>query len=191
LLSKDDGNHALGDLTVSQNGDVFASDSMTPTIYKIDAKTDKLEVFLKSDSFASLQGLTFSPDEKYLFAADYSFGFFRIEMKTKNILQLAVEGDIAVLGTDGIYFHKGNLIAIQNGINPQRVVQFSLDPAFTKITGYKTLEANHADFNEPTLGVLNGDDFYFNANSQWEMVNEKGELKKDQLKEPVILRLKL
>ncbi len=191
LLSNSDGNHALGDLTLGRNGDVYASDSMSPAIYRIDAKTDKLEVFLKSDSFASLQGLTFSPDEKYLFAADYSLGFFRIEMENKNILQLPVEGDIAVLGADGIYFYKGSLIAIQNGINPQRVVQFSLDPTFSKITGYKTLEANHADFNEPTLGVLSGDDFYFNANSQWELVNEKGELKKDKLKEPVILRLKL
>lgn len=191
LLSNSDGNHALGDLTLNSNGDVYASDSMSPTIYRIDAKTDKLEVFLKSDSFASLQGLTFSPDEKYLFAADYSLGFFRIEMKTKNVLQLPVEGDIAVLGADGIYFYKGSIIAIQNGINPQRVVQFSLDPAFSKITGYKTLEANHADFNEPTLGVLSGDDFYFNANSQWELVNEKGQLKKEKLAEPVILRLKL
>jgi WD40 repeat protein len=191
LLSNDDGNHALGDLTLDQNGNVFASDSMSPTIYRVDAKTDKLEVFLKSDSFASLQGLTFSPDEKYLFAADYSLGFFRIEIKSKNILQLLPAENVAVLGADGIYFHKGNIIAVQNGINPQRVVEFLLDPGFTKITGCKILEANHADFNEPTLGVLNGDDLYFIANSQWELVNDKGELEKEKLREPVILHLKL
>jgi WD40 repeat protein len=191
LLSNEDGNHALGDLTVSKNGDVFASDSMSPAIYKIAAGTDKLEVFLKSDSFASLQGLTFSPDEKYLFAADYSLGFFRIDMSSKNILQLAPAANTAVLGADGIYFHQGSIIAIQNGVNPQRVVQFTLDPAFTKITGYKTLEANHADFNEPTLGVLNGNDFYFNANSQWAFVSDKGELDKEKLKEPVILKIAL
>jgi sugar lactone lactonase YvrE len=189
LLSNEDGNHALGDLVLKKNGDVFASDSVSPVIYKIGVKTDKLEVFLKSDSFASLQGLAFSPDEKYLFAADYSLGFFRIEMSGKNILQLS-PGNEAVLGTDGLYFHNGALLAIQNGINPQRVVKFSLDPAFTKLTGHITLEANHADFNEPTLGVLQGNDFYFIANSQWGLVNNKGELEKEKLREPVILHLK-
>lgn len=189
LLSNEDGNHALGDLVLNKNGDVFASDSISPSIYKIDVKTDKLEVFLKSDSFASLQGLAFSPDEKYLFAADYSLGFFRIEMSGKNILQLS-PGNEAVLGTDGLYFHNGALLAIQNGINPQRVVKFALDPAFTKITGHITLEANHSDFNEPTLGVLQGNDFYFIANSQWGLVNNKGELEKEKLREPVILHLK-
>lgn len=190
LVTAEDGKHALGDLVVSKNGDVYASDSISPIIYKIDSKTDKLETFLKSDSFSSLQGMTFSPDEKYLFVADYSLGFFRIEVSSKDLLLLS-PGDEAVLGIDGIYFHNGGLIAIQNGINPQRVVKFSLDPAFTKITGRKTLEANHADFNEPTLGFLHGNEFYFNANSQWELVNNKGELAKDKLKEPVILKLKL
>jgi hypothetical protein len=191
LLSNEDGNHALGDLTLSSRGDVYASDSMSPIIYKIDAKRDKLEVFLKSDSFASLQGLTFSPDEKYLFAADYSLGFFRIDMADKSFRQLSNASGAAVLGVDGIYFYKGSLIAIQNGINPQRVVQFLLNPDLAGITGYKTLEANHADFNEPTLGVLNGDDLYFIANSQWGSVSDKGELDKAKLREPVILKLKL
>jgi WD40 repeat protein len=190
LLFNEDGNHALGDLVLNKNGDVFASDSKSPVIYKIETKADKLEVFLKSDSFASLQGLTFSPDEKYLFVADYSLGFFRIEMTSKNILQLS-PGNEAVLGADGLYFHNGALLAIQNGVNPHRVVKFLLDPAFTRLTGHITLEANHPDFNEPTLGVLNGNDFYFVANSQWELVNNKGELSKEKLKEPIILNLKL
>lgn len=190
LASAEDGKHALGDLVVSKSGDVYASDSISPIIYKISAKTDKLKTFLKSDSFSSLQGLTFSPDEKYLFVADYSLGFHRIEISSKTAMLLS-PGDEAVLGIDGIYFHNGGLIAIQNGINPQRVVKFSLDPAFMKITGRKTLEGNHADFNEPTLGFLMGNEFYFNANSQWELVNDKGELAKDKLKEPVVLKVKL
>jgi hypothetical protein len=36
-----------------------------------------------------------------------------------------------------------------------------------------------------------GDDFYFIANSQWNLVDENGKLAENKLKEPVILRLKL
>jgi hypothetical protein len=61
----------------------------------------------------------------------------------------------------------------------------------TRVTGFKVLEANHADFLEPTLGVIVNDSFYYIANSQWPLIDEKGVLKKEKLREPVILRLKL
>ena len=191
LLSNEAGPHALGDLTLAKNGDVYASDSGAPNIYRIDMKKDELEVFLTSDNFSSLQGVAFSPDEKILFVADYSKGVFRIDMANKKIAQMSVDANTNPIAIDGIYFHGGNLVAIQNGFRPHRVAKFFLNKDFTAITGSVTLEANHADFNEPTLGVKVGDDFYFIANSQWALAGENGKLAEDKLKEPVILRLKL
>lgn len=192
LLPNDAGaKHALGDLIVAKNGDVYASDSVSPNIYRIDSKKDELELFLTSEDFSSLQGLAFSADEKTLFVADYSKGIFRIGIEDKKILQLAVDANTNPIGIDGIYFHRGNLIAIQNGFRPHRVARFILNKDRSAITKSETLEANHADFNEPTLGVKVGNDLYFVANSQWALAGENGKLAADKLKEPVILRLKL
>ena len=191
LLSNDSAKHALGDLIVAKNGDVYASDSVSPNIYRIGNQKDELEIFLTSDDFASLQGLAFSPDEKLLFVADYSKGVFRISMTDKKFAQMSVDANTNPIGIDGVYFHRGNLIAIQNGFRPHRVAKFLLNKDYTAITGSVTLEANHADFNEPTLGVKVGDDFYFVANSQWALAGNDGKLAADKLKEPVILRLKL
>lgn len=191
LLSNEKEKHALGDLIIAKNGDVYASDSVSPNIYRITNGKDALELFLSSDNFNSLQGLAFSPDEKILFAADYSKGVFRIEMKDKKVSQIAIDENTNPIGIDGLYFDRGNLIAIQNGFRPHRVARFVLNKDFTAITKSETLEANHADFNEPTLGVLVGKDFYYIANSQWNLTNENGKLAEDKLKEPVILRLKL
>jgi hypothetical protein len=191
LLSNDNGKHALGDLIVAKNGDVFASDSIAPNIYRIETRKDELEVFLTNENFASLQGLAFSTDEKILFAADYSKGVFRIGMNDKKVLQLGVDASTNPIGIDGLYFHRGSLIAIQNGFRPHRVAKFSLNKDFRAITKSETLEANRADFNEPTLGVKVGADFYYIANSQWALTGEDGKLAEDKLKEPVILRLKL
>ncbi len=190
-LSNEKEKHALGDLVLAKNGDVYASDSVSPNIYRIDSKTNKLEIFLSSDNFASLQGLAFSPDEKFLFAADYSKGVFRVDLKDKKILQIAVDKNTNPIAIDGLYFHQGSLIVIQNGFRPHRVARFVLNKDFTRITKSETLEANHADFNEPTLGVLVENDLYYIANSQWNLTNERGTLAEDKLKEPVILRLKL
>lgn len=191
LLSNETAKHALGDLIIAKNGDVFASDSVSPNIYRISNGKDELEIFLTSENFASLQGLAFSPDEKTLFAADYSKGIFKISMTDKTVSQISVDKNTNPIGIDGIYFHRGNLIAIQNGFRPHRVARFTLNKDFSTITKSETLEANHADFNEPTLGVKVGNDFYFIANSQWALVSEDGKLAEDKLKEPVILRLKL
>ncbi len=189
LLGNESEKHALGDLIVNTRGDVFATDSVSAKIYSIDSQTDRLEVFLENDFFESPQGLTFTPDEKFMYVADYSKGIFKIEIKTRKMIQLAPANDVTVLGIDGLYFHRGKLVAIQNGTNPPRVLQLSFNE--NQITKSKTLETNHADFNEPTLGVVVGEDFYFIANSQWNNVNEKGELAVEKLREPLILRLKL
>jgi len=191
ILSNDDGKHVFGDLVIAKNGDVYAGDSMTSKIYRIETKRDELEPFLPGDSFASLQGLAFSPDEKYLFAADYSKGVFKIEMASKKISQIAMDGNTNPIGIDGLYFHRGNLIVIQNGFRPFRVARFVLNKDLSAVTKSETLEANHADIEEPTLGVIVGKDFYFLANSQQALIGKDGKLAEDKLKEPIILRLKL
>ncbi|NJM52386.1 MAG: hypothetical protein HC846_02720 [Blastocatellia bacterium] len=175
---------------LNKKGDVFATDSISPYIYFIGSKTDKLEVFIKSDLFSSLQGATFTPDEKMMFVADYGKGIFKIEMQTKQITQLKPNKNVTLLGLDGFYFHQGKLIGIQNGINPQRIVSFTLNPQATEIIDFSTLEANHPDFNEPTLGAIVGNELFYVANSQW-IGQRKAELKSDKLKNPVILKLKL
>lgn len=182
-----DGNHALGDILIGRDGAIFTTDSVSPVIYTIDPKRDELEEFVRSDSFASLQGLAFSNGDRDMFVADYSKGIFRVDMATKQIVQLKAGENVTLLGIDGLYSYRGKLIAIQNGITPHRVVSFSV--AGDRIDEFKTLESNHADFMEPTLGTLIGDDFYYVANSQCPLVNEKAELTVDKLRQPVVLKL--
>ena len=187
----DEARHVLGDLTIAKNGDVFASDSFSPNIYRIETKKDELELFLTSDLFNSLQGLNFSADEIFLFVADYSKGVFRITMKDKKIVQIAADANTNLLGIDGLYFYQGDLIAIQNNFQPHRVARFFLNKGFSRITKSATLEANHADFKEPTLGVRSDENFYYIANSQGASANQINKSSAEKLKEPTVLRLKL
>ncbi len=184
--------HLLGDLTVSTGGDVYATDSTSPNIYSIDRQSDELKIFLTDNSFAALQGVTFTPDEKYLFVADYSKGVFRIEVKSKRVEPLLMPENVTALGIDGLYFYRGKLVAVQNGVNPQRIIRLTLDSKLSRLTASETLEANIAQMTEPTLGVIIGSKFHFIANAQWEMVNEKGEIfAPENLTEPLVLQLSL
>lgn len=169
--------HAFGDLALHpKTGVAFVSDSESPTVFMVDEKSDTMREWLQSDAavLSSLQGLDFAPDGKTLFVADYSNGIFTIDVAKKTLHNLATPDSCVVSGTDGLYYFKGNLVGIQNGTNPQRVVRYRLNKAQSRIEGIEILEANHPDFEEPTLGVIVGEELYYVANSQWEKVNEKG-----------------
>ena len=182
--------HWLGDLVISPNGDVFATDSVTAAIYLVRNDGKELELFLEGQPFISPQGLDFTRDHQKLFVADYSKGIFLVDLKTKETKN--INSDFTLLGIDGLYYYKGSLIGVQNGVNPQRLVKLTLSKDLTRIDQFQTIEANNPDFDEPTLGVVVKDRFYFVANSQWGAVDESGRLApEDKLKNPTILQIKL
>jgi hypothetical protein len=184
--------HVLGDLAINSDGDVFATDSVTPALYRIDHRKDELEVFIKGEPFVSMQGLDFSEDEHRLFVADYARGVFVIDLRTGKYFSLAPALNSTLLGIDGLYFYKGSLVGTQNGTNPQRIIRLHLSKDYRSVEQFEILEANHPLFDEVTLGVRVKDTFYYIANSQWGAVNDKGELAPaEKLREPVILKVKL
>lgn len=192
LLSNPPPAHVFGDLAISGNGDVYISDSVSPALYRIAREKDELELFLTSELFRSLQGVTFSPDEKYLFVADYSVGLLLVDLAARQVKKITAPDNVAFTTVDGMYFYKNSLIAIQNGINPQRVVRFFLNKNFDRIERAEVIAANHPLFNEPTLGLLQQDTFYFIANSQWSSFNkDKTIFPLEKLQEPVILKTRL
>lgn len=188
----DDGNkHVFGDLALSSAGDIFVSDSKSNRIYVIDHERDILEEFF-TDGFISLQGLTLSQDNSSLFIADYASGIYEINTATKQINKISFPDSICTLGTDGLYFYKNSLIAVQNGINPNRVVRLFLSDDQKSIISYKILAANNFPMEDPTLGVFKENNFFFIANSQWNKINENGFPQPyEKWETPTILRINL
>jgi hypothetical protein len=192
VLSNAGKKHALGDLTIQSNGDVFTTDSLSPAVYVIHPQKNEIELFLEDPGFGSPQGLAFSSDEQHLFMADYSTGLFDIDVKAKKIGHLPPLSGATLLGIDGLYYHKGSLIGVQNGVTPQRIVRVSLSKDLSRVERLEVVEANNPIFLEPTLGVLVKDMFYFIANSQWPLIDESGNLAaEDKLQDPVVLKIKL
>lgn len=182
--------HWFGDLVINAKGDVFTSDSVSPAIYSLKHGGSQLETIYEGTPLVSPQGLDLTKDQQQLFVADYSNGVFLIDLKTRKASSL--ESEVTLLGIDGLYSYKDSLICIQNGVNPQRVVKLTLNKNLTRVERFETVEANNPVFDEPTLGVVVKDQFYFVANSQWGAIDQSGKLASmDKLKDPTILKLKL
>jgi sugar lactone lactonase YvrE len=184
--------HVIGDLIVNRAGDVFATDSRAPVVYRIATGTDSLEPFIRSPLLLSAQGLALTPDERSLYVADYSRGMLRVNLADRGVTLLKTADSVLALGIDGLYYHRGHLVGIQNGVEPHRVVRFTLAPAGDRILEARVLERAHPRYDEPTLGVLVGGDLFYVANSQWERFGPDGRIADSTaLQRPVVLRLPL
>jgi hypothetical protein len=127
----------------------------------------------------------------HLFMADYLKGIFSIEMKTRKVSLVTPGASMNLLGIDGLYSYRGGLVAVQNGLQPNRIVELVLDSSTSRVLRFKVLEANNPLFDEPTLAVIVNDSLFYIANSQWSTVDDKGQLAgAEKLRDPVILKLK-
>jgi hypothetical protein len=86
----------------------------------------------------------------------------------------------------------GGLVAVQNGMQPARVLYLSLDPARSRITGWNVLEQGSSLLGDPNHGIVAGDAFYCIGNSGWDRVNRNDELETPEgATSPLILRIPL
>ena len=180
----------LDSLAVADDGTVYVSDSGAGAVHRLTPGADSLEPFVPPGEFLSTQGLELSADGTILYAADYGRGVAAVDTETGAVTTMDFDGP-CLLGIDGLERHGNDLIAIQNGIEPPRVVRIDLGADRRSIVAVEILERAHHLYREPTLGTVVGDDLLYVAASQWRSFDEDGRLLVDDLVEPSILRLPL
>ena len=71
-------------------------------------------------------------------------------------------------------------------------MRLRLSPTDSEIRKVDILEMNHPIFSEPTLGAVDGDDFYCVANSHGRVMRQsRDSILKGQLTPPAIVRIRL
>jgi hypothetical protein len=182
----------FGDLLLNKNGEAFISDSQSNTIFKVNEKDKKIESYFTSGEIWSLQGITFSENEQYIFLADYIKGVFRLDTKTKTLLLLENKTDESVKAIDGLLWYKNSLIAIQNATAPMKVCRYYVNDDLTALMKAEIIDRAHPAFNEPTNGCITNGTLYYLANSQWGGYTEQNQPKpNEQLQDIVILKADL
>jgi hypothetical protein len=177
--------HLIGDFIISHDSSIFATDSMSPMIWRLAPGGDALEPWLEHDDFVNLQGLTSSHDDSATFVADYTNGIWQIDLATKSVSLLTAPANATFFGIDGLYAVPGGLLAVQNGVNPQRVLR--IEPHSCRVaacgdqarSSQATTLHDHASsdtrivacglpaMTDLALGQVSGDSFHFVANSGW------------------------
>lgn len=191
-----EGKHALNDLAIGEGGDVYATDSLGGGLYRFKSGMDGLQVVVPPGGLRSPQGIGFIPGtgEKRAFVADYGTGIWSVDLATGEKTALESPKEVPLLGVDGLVVNErdGELLVTQNGIRPIRVARLKLDPSWTRVVRAEIIEKNSPLLDEPTLGVVAGNEFFYIANPQWGSFDKEGKMfPLEKLSEPTILKVSL
>jgi hypothetical protein len=136
---------------------------------------------------ANVQGIAIDRKKGRLFVADYLTGLFVVNVYNGDVTPLANPSDAYLGGIDGLYLYKGDLIGVQNGTTPQRIVRIDLDRNGTTVRSLAVLQQALPEWNEPTHGIIIGDRFIYIATSNWPAYGDDGAVRDGAILQPLRL----
>ena len=167
--------HLLNDFVVMDDGSLFITDTERGSIYRLRSPTDTIELFLDPPAgrFSVANGITTTPDGRALYVA-FLEGVARVDIATREVALVPAPDSVSTASVDGLYWHRGGLIAVQGIPTLARVVRYVLSDDGRRIVSGGVLERGQPVVNQPTTGVIVGSRFYYIANSQYGRLDDRG-----------------
>ncbi len=179
----------LGDMSVTRDGTVYFTDSLSGDVYRVrgDLKTAKVERI--ADGLFSPQTPVLAQDGKRLFVADYPMGIAVIDLASGKVDYLPHPEEMAITGLDGLCLAGDTLIGIQNGTDPERIVRLRLNHDQTAIASLEVVEQASPRLGDPTHAIKARGMIYVTGNVGWSKIDDQGKLKPgEQFTNPILLR---
>jgi hypothetical protein len=166
----DSAKHGFNDLVVRKNGEVITTDSLASEVLRFDPSAHSFATLPLHRPLFYPNGVALSDDDHTLYVAD-SLGVLSVDLANSQSHDVDPGPRSTLAGIDGLYWHNGSLIGIQNGIGTPRIVAFHLSSDGLRVTRATVLENRTSLCVLPTTGAIRGSDFYFIANSQIDNMN--------------------
>lgn len=191
VLRGGDTPHSLNDLALDASGRVYVTDAGSGALYVLDPGADTLSTLVDAGTLRGPNGVALDETRRALYVSQYGLDVVRVDIDTKAVDSLHPPPDVATYGVDGLYMHRGHLIAIQNHPSLDRIVRFLLSDDGRRVTGVQVLARRLPVFDEPTTGTIANDHLYFIANSQIERFVESSDRAPDAFDAVKILDIEL
>jgi WD40 repeat protein len=192
---KDSVANTYNDIVYDENGNIYFTDSNEKSVYIIDKQLDSIDIFFNGIEITHPNGITISPDNKYLYIASTDNGIRVLDIKKRKIIGGA-DSTINSTGIDGLKYFNNSLYGIQNAVEEKsqvKIARYFLDESGTKIIKMEIIDQNNPLFDIPTTLVISANHLYCLANSQlWNISSPDSKIiDTEALKEVLILKYKL
>lgn len=180
------GNAAAGDLALAPDGSVLVSDWRRGALLRAVPGSDTLEEVLSPGTLGSPQGIVPLRDGSGAWVADYALGLVFVDFRDASVD--VVRTWTTLLGADGLVGLGDDLLVVQNGVAPARVLHVRLSGDRRHAEDVSVILAAHEDFSGPTGITVAEGMAYVIANGQWSKF-AGGEERSAELRCPIVLRL--
>ncbi|ESQ81356.1 hypothetical protein [Asticcacaulis sp. YBE204] len=175
----------LSDMLLGKE-DLYVSDGNTGEVLRLTGYQGTLDVLIPEGYLGSPQGLAENEGATALIVADYSSGLYRVDLAAGTIKRLRAPQNAVLLGLDGLYRYGNDIIAVQNGFKPNRILRLKMSADWGEVESVEVLLRGTDEMLEPTGGQIVGDKFIFVARSQWSEFDDKGNIK-NPTPEPAVI----
>lgn len=166
--------HLLGAMTQADDGTIYAADTLSPFVYRLRPEDERPSILLGNPIFTGLRGIALSSDQQRLYLSDYELGLFFFNLDDLGGFKVGTPDNLNAAGIDGLYRWNDSLVAVQNGVSPQRVMRLDMDSSGTRVANVAPLVVAQPEFDTPTFGTIEGNDLIFLAASHWSRVDGNG-----------------
>jgi SMP-30/Gluconolactonase/LRE-like region len=166
----DSAKHGFNDLVVRKNGEVILTDSISNQVLRFDPRTEAFTPLAVHRPLFFPNGIALADDGRQVFVADDN-GVVRLDLESGTSGDVAPGAHNTLGGIDGLYWHDGSLVAVQNAIGSPRIAAFRLSKDGSRVTETTVLEYRSAFTILPSTGAIKGHDFYFMVNTGIDNLN--------------------
>lgn len=172
------------DMVLGLDGSLYASDPVNGGIWRINPGASRFTALVAPGVLRSPQGLAPSADGRHLYVSDYRAGIAVIELGDGSVERLAADGPMMLDGIDGLFREGNELIGVQNGTQPLRIVAIRLSPGGMRAEAMRILLTRPLGIGEPTTGEIRGGRLHYVANARWDLYGAGGALRADAGPDP-------
>lgn len=168
-------NYILSSIALGDDGAVYAADGVNNAIYQV--RDDQFSRILHAPTLTSIRGIAVGAGGKSLYIGDHERGLVGLDLATGKPFDVRVPKNLSLGLIEGVSWWKGNLLIVQNGLPPSRIMRLDMSDDGKTIEQAQPLAANDVNLAAPTLGTVAGDTYYVIANSQKDNYDRFGLLK--------------
>jgi streptogramin lyase len=166
----DKGPHGFNDLVIRKAGGIFITDSLGGRVFRFDPSGRSFTPLQFHRALYYPNGIALAADDHAVYVAD-ALGVVKYDLENSSSIDVSPGPHATLAGIDGLYWYRGNLVAVQNGIGAPRIAVFRLSSDGGRTTRVTVLENRTTLSALPTTGAIRGSDFYFISNSQLDNLN--------------------
>ena len=153
----DEPGNGFNDVTVAPSGDLYLSGDALSVVRD---GSDVIQPVKSTQKIFGSNGVAITPDGDRLFVTSYPVGIATVDLSNGETVWLEAPGGATLYGIDGLYWYEGDLVGVQNGVNPWRLVRLQLNKSQTAITNIRMIEFANENIT-PTTGAIVGDIIHY------------------------------